>query len=69
MAATTHKIDSRLFMENTNSCPLSRSIIGGFTKKIANINKTLIVIDFVVFFISPALTRNSFYLCKTILSD
>jgi hypothetical protein len=56
MAATTHKIDKMLFIENTNSSPIIRSRIGGFTKKMANMNKTDAMIDFVVFFISPSLT-------------
>ncbi len=56
MAATTHKIARILFIENTNSCPIIRSKIGGFTKKMANMNKMDAVIDLVVFFISPSLT-------------
>jgi hypothetical protein len=55
-AATTNKIDKILFIENTNSCPIIRSKIGGFTKKTANMNKTVTVIAFVVFFIAPSLT-------------
>jgi hypothetical protein len=55
MADTTHKIDKMLFIENTNSCPIIRSRMGGFTKKIANMNKIDEMIDFVVFFISPSL--------------
>jgi hypothetical protein len=55
IAATTNKIDIILFIENTNSCPINKSKIGGFTKKIATMNKTDALIAFVVFFISPAL--------------
>jgi hypothetical protein len=54
-AAAKHKIDKMLFIVNTNFCPIIRSRIGGFTKKIANMNKTAARIDFVVFFISPSL--------------
>lgn len=56
MAVTKHKIDRILFIENTNFSPIIRSKIGGFTKKMANMNKMDAMIDFVVFFISPSLT-------------